>query len=67
MQCACSALLQDLRYGSYGGTAPALLSSQREEAMKLHLISSAVVLYTLLTLAMICLSEVGTALQNVPF
>jgi len=35
--------------------------------MKLHLISSAVLLYTLLTLAMICLAELGPAPQNMPF
>ena len=35
--------------------------------MKLHLFSGSVVLYTLLTLAAICLSELGATPQNVPF
>jgi len=35
--------------------------------MRLHLISGAVVIYTLLALAVICLSELGSAPQNVPF
>jgi len=35
--------------------------------MKLHLISGAVLLYTLLTLAAICLAELGSTSQNVPF
>jgi hypothetical protein len=35
--------------------------------MKLHLISGAVLLYTLLTLAAICLAELGSTPQNVPF
>ena len=35
--------------------------------MKLHLIIGAVVLYTLLTLATICLSGLGATPQNVPF
>jgi hypothetical protein len=35
--------------------------------MKLHLISGAVLLYTLLTLVAICLAELGSAPQNVPF
>jgi hypothetical protein len=35
--------------------------------MRLHLISSAVVVYTVLTLAAICLAELGTTPQNVPF
>jgi hypothetical protein len=35
--------------------------------MRLHLISGAVLLYTLLTLAAICLSELGSTPQNVPF
>ena len=35
--------------------------------MKLHLISGAVLLYTLLTLAAICLAELGSMSQNVPF
>jgi hypothetical protein len=35
--------------------------------MRLHLISSAVVIYTLLTLAAICLAELGATPQNVPF
>jgi hypothetical protein len=35
--------------------------------MKLHLISGAVLLYTLLTLAAICLAELGATSQNVPF
>jgi hypothetical protein len=35
--------------------------------MKLHLISSAVVIYTLLTLAAICLAELSGPAQNVPF
>ena len=35
--------------------------------MKLHLISGVVLLYTLGTLAAICLAGLGTAPQNVPF
>jgi hypothetical protein len=35
--------------------------------MKLHLISGAVLVYTLLTLLAICLADVGPAPQNVPF
>lgn len=35
--------------------------------MKLHLISGAVVVYTLLTLLAICLAELNPAPQNVPF
>lgn len=35
--------------------------------MRLHLISGAVVIYTLLTMAVICLAELGSAPQNVPF
>ena len=35
--------------------------------MKLHLISGAVVIYTLLTLAAICLSELGATPQSMPF
>jgi hypothetical protein len=35
--------------------------------MKLHLISGVVLLYTLLTLAAICLSELGSTPQSVPF
>ena len=35
--------------------------------MKLHLISGAVLIYTLLTLAAICLAELGSAPQNVAF
>lgn len=35
--------------------------------MKLHLISGAVLIYTLLALAAICLSELGSAPQNVAF
>jgi hypothetical protein len=35
--------------------------------MKLHLISGAVLIYTLLTLAAICLSELGAAPQNMAF
>ena len=35
--------------------------------MKLHLISGAVLIYTLLALAAICLAELGAAPQNVAF
>jgi hypothetical protein len=35
--------------------------------MKLHLISGAVLIYTLLALAAICLAELGSAPQNVAF
>ena len=35
--------------------------------MKLHLISGAVVLYTLLAMAAICLARLESAPQNVPF
>lgn len=35
--------------------------------MRLHLISGAVVLYTLLALAAICLSELGPVPQNMAF
>jgi len=35
--------------------------------MRLHLISGAVLLYTLLTLAAICLAELGSTSQSVPF
>jgi len=35
--------------------------------MKLHLISGAVLIYTLLALAAICLAELGSASQNVAF
>jgi hypothetical protein len=35
--------------------------------MKMYLISGAVLLYTLLTLAAICLAELGPTPQNVPF
>jgi hypothetical protein len=35
--------------------------------MKLHLMSGAVLLYTLLTLAAICLARLEPAPQNVPF
>ena len=35
--------------------------------MRLHLISGAVVVWTALALAAICLAELGTASQNVPF
>jgi hypothetical protein len=35
--------------------------------MRLHLISSAVLLYTLLTLVAICLAELGSTPQNMPF
>ena len=35
--------------------------------MRLHLISGAVVIWTALALAAICLAELGTASQNVPF
>jgi hypothetical protein len=35
--------------------------------MKLHLISGAVLIYTLLTLAAICLAELGVAPQSVTF
>jgi hypothetical protein len=35
--------------------------------MRLHLISGAVVVYTALTLAAICLAELGATPQNVPF
>jgi hypothetical protein len=35
--------------------------------MKLHLISGAVVLYTLLTMAVICFARLAPAPQNVPF
>jgi hypothetical protein len=35
--------------------------------MKLHLISGAVLIYTLLALAVICLAELGSAPQNVAF
>jgi hypothetical protein len=35
--------------------------------MKLHLISGVVLVYSLLTLAAICLAELGSAPQNVPF
>jgi hypothetical protein len=35
--------------------------------MKMHLISGAVLLYTLLTLVAICLAELGSVPQNVPF
>jgi hypothetical protein len=35
--------------------------------MKLHLISGAILLYTLLTLAMICLADSGPAPQNLAF
>jgi hypothetical protein len=35
--------------------------------MRLHLISGAVLVYTALALAAICLAELGAAPQNVPF
>jgi hypothetical protein len=35
--------------------------------MKLHLISGAVLLYTVLTLVAICLAELGSTPQNMPF
>ena len=35
--------------------------------MKLHLISGVVLLYTLLALTAICLAQLGSAPQNVPF
>jgi len=35
--------------------------------VKLHLISGGVVIYTLLTLAAICLADLGAAPQNMPF
>jgi hypothetical protein len=35
--------------------------------MKMYLISGAVLLYTLLTLAAICLAKLGPPSQNVPF
>lgn len=35
--------------------------------MKLHLISGAVLIYTLLALAAICMAELGSASQNVAF
>jgi hypothetical protein len=35
--------------------------------MKLHLISGAVLIYTLLALAAFCLAELGSAPQNVAF
>jgi hypothetical protein len=35
--------------------------------MRLHFISGAVLLYTLLALAAICLAELGPTPQNVPF
>jgi hypothetical protein len=35
--------------------------------MRLHLISGAVVVWTVLTLAAICLAELGAVPQNVPF
>jgi hypothetical protein len=40
---------------------------ERKKNMRLQLISGAVLLYTLLTLAAICLAELGTTPQNVPF
>lgn len=42
-------------------------NAHRETIMKLHLISGAVVAYTLLTLLAICLAELNPAPQNVPF
>ena len=35
--------------------------------MRLHLISGAVLVYTALALAAICLAELGASPQNVPF
>lgn len=35
--------------------------------MKLHLISGIVLLYTLATLAAICLADLGATPQNMPF
>jgi hypothetical protein len=35
--------------------------------MKLHLISGAVLLYTVLTLVAICFADLGSAPQNMPF
>jgi len=43
------------------------LSSDHGKIMKLHLISGIVLVYTLLALAAICLSELGPATQNMPF
>jgi hypothetical protein len=37
------------------------------KTMKLHLISGAVLIYTLLALAAICLAELGATPQSVPF
>jgi hypothetical protein len=42
-------------------------AEMRGTIMRLHLISSAVVIYTLLALAAICLAELGPTPQNVPF
>jgi hypothetical protein len=42
-------------------------TTQGEAIMKLHLISGAVLLWTALALAAICLAELGLAPQNVAF
>jgi hypothetical protein len=39
----------------------------RGKIMRLHLISGAIVVWTALALAAICLAELGATPQNVPF
>jgi hypothetical protein len=70
-------LLQDLPGRRTRSPVSALLSFYQDISarrsvepgtiMRLHLISGAVLLYTLLTLAAICMAELGAMSQNVPF
>jgi hypothetical protein len=64
-----SFLLQDLRNSRTPQPLvdlPCFLLEQGK-IMRLHLISGAVLVYTALALAAICLAELGVAPQNVPF